>query len=134
MQPSPVAYCGTGHHFDDEHTVCQVAVSLSVANDYASLPIAYQLYLPQDWAADRKRRRAAGVPEDIAFATKPAIALGQIRQALADRVPVGIVLGDAGYGVETDFPGIYREFCVWGGTMLLKEPSHAATQTACHPG
>jgi hypothetical protein len=30
--------------------------------------------------------------------------------------------------------GIYREFCVWGGTMLLKEPSHAATQTACHPG
>jgi hypothetical protein len=29
---------------------------------------------------------------------------------------------------------IYREFCVWGGTMLLKEPSHAATQTACHPG
>jgi Winged helix-turn helix len=29
---------------------------------------------------------------------------------------------------------IYREFRVWGGTMLLKEPSHAATQTACHPG
>src|SRR3954466_4308560 len=82
---------------------CQVAVSLSVANDHASLPIAYQLYLPQDWAADQTRRQAAGVPEDIGFATKPAIALGQIRQALADRVPVGIVLGDAGYGVETDF-------------------------------
>ena len=30
--------------------------------------------------------------------------------------------------------GICREFCVWGGTMLLKEPSHAATQTTCHPG
>jgi hypothetical protein len=29
---------------------------------------------------------------------------------------------------------IYREFCVWGGTMLLREPSHAVTQTACHPG
>src|SRR3954463_15199813 len=82
---------------------CQVAVSLSVANDHASLPIAYRLYLPQDWAADPKRRQAAGVPEDIVFATKPAIALGRIRQALADRVPVGIVLGDAGYGVETDF-------------------------------
>ena len=92
-------YCGNLGKRDN----CQVAVSLSVANDQASLPIAYQLYLPQDWAADRKRRQAAGVPEDIAFATKPAIALGQIRQALADRVPVGIVLGDAGCGVETDF-------------------------------
>jgi len=92
-------YCGNLGKRDN----CQVAVSLSVANDHASLPIAYQLYLPQDWAADRKRRQAAGVPEDIAFATKPAVAFGQIRQALADRVPVGIVLGDAGYGVETDF-------------------------------
>jgi len=92
-------YCGNLGKRDN----CQVAVSLSVANDHASLPIAYRLYLPQDWAADQKRRQAAGIPEDIAFATKPAIALGQIRQALADRVPVGIVLGDAGYGVETDF-------------------------------
>ena len=30
--------------------------------------------------------------------------------------------------------GVYRKFCVWGLTMLLKEPSYAATQTACHPG
>jgi SRSO17 transposase len=78
-------------------------VSLSVANDQASLPIAWRLYLPQDWAADKKRRTAAGVPEGIVFATKPAIALGQIRQALIDGVPVGIVLADAGYGVDTDF-------------------------------
>src|ERR671932_1093319 len=92
-------YCGNLGKRDN----CQVAVSLSVANDHASLPIAYQLYLPQDWAADQKRRQAAGVPESIAFATKPAIALGQIRQALADRVPVGSELGDAGYGVQTEF-------------------------------
>jgi SRSO17 transposase len=92
-------YCGNLGKRDN----CQVAVSLSVANDQASLPIAWRLYLPQDWAADKKRRTVAGVPEDIVFATKPAIALGQIRQALADHVPVGIVLGDAGYGVETDF-------------------------------
>jgi hypothetical protein len=37
-------------------------------------------------------------------------------------------------GVIGQLAGIYREFCVWGGTMLLKEPSHAAPQTACHPG
>src|ERR1700751_3480713 len=82
---------------------CQVAVSLSVANDQASLPIAYQLYLPEAWAADPIRRAKAGVPEEIAFATKTAIALDQIRQAQAAGVPEGIVLGDAGYGDETAF-------------------------------
>jgi SRSO17 transposase len=82
---------------------CQVAVSLSVANDHASLPIAYQLFLPQVWADDPARRAKAGVPETIRFETKTAIALGQLRQALAAGVPVGILLGDAAYGDETDF-------------------------------
>jgi SRSO17 transposase len=41
---------------------CQVAVSLSVANDWASLPIAFELYLPEDWAGDPARRSKAGVP------------------------------------------------------------------------
>ena len=73
---------------------CQVAVSLSVANDHASLPIAYRLFLPEAWANDPLRRAKAGVPAAVAFASKTAIALGQLRQALADGVPVGIVLGD----------------------------------------
>jgi SRSO17 transposase len=92
-------YCGVLGKQDS----CQVAVSLSVANDHASLPIAYRLYLPETWAEDPGRRAKAGVPAEIGFATKPQIALGQIRQALADSVPVGTVLGDAGYGDETDF-------------------------------
>src|SRR5918997_6675787 len=82
---------------------CQVSVSLSVANDQASLPIAYRLYLPEAWAADSERRAKAGVPEDIGFETKTAIALGQIQAALAEGVPEGVVLGDAGYGDETHF-------------------------------
>jgi SRSO17 transposase len=82
---------------------CQVAVSLSVANDRASLPIAYRLYLPEAWAADPERRAKAGVPEEVGFETKTAIALGQIRRALQDGVPGGIVLGDAAYGDECDF-------------------------------
>ena len=49
-------YCGQLGKQDN----CQVAVSLSVANHHASLPVAYRLYLPQDWAQDRKRRRKAG--------------------------------------------------------------------------
>jgi SRSO17 transposase len=96
-------YCGELGKQDN----CQVAVSLSVANDHASLPIAHRLYLPETWpetwTEDAERRAKAGVPEEVAFETKPAIALGQLRQALADGVPTGIVLGDAGYGDETDF-------------------------------
>src|SRR3954451_12246145 len=68
-----------------------------------SLPIAYQLFLPQVWAEDPIRRAKAGVPVAINFETKTVIALGQLRQALAAGVPVGIVLGDAAYGDETDF-------------------------------
>jgi SRSO17 transposase len=92
-------YCGQLGKPDN----CQVAVSLSVANDHASLPIAYQLFLPEAWANDPARRAKAGVPAAIGFETKTAIALGQLRQALAACVPVGIVLGDAAYGDETAF-------------------------------
>jgi len=90
-------YCGQLGKQDN----CQIAVSLSVASHRASLPIAYRLYLPQDWADDEDRRQRAGVPEDIKFATKPEIALEQIARALQDGVPQGAVLMDAGYGVDT---------------------------------
>src|SRR3712207_7487596 len=92
-------YCGQLGKQDN----CQVAVSLSAANDHASLPIAYQLYLPEAWAADPPRRAKAGVPEEVGFETKTAIALGQIRQAREEGIPVGIVPGDAAYGDECDF-------------------------------
>ena len=81
---------------------CQVAVSLSLANRHASLPVAYRLYLPQEWASDRARRRKAAVPEEIAFKTKPEIALDQLRWAAAAGLPRGVVLLDAGYGNNTD--------------------------------
>jgi SRSO17 transposase len=82
---------------------CQVAVTLSVANEHAGLPIAYRLYLPETWADDPARRAMAGVPDEVAFRTKPAIALEQIGQALADGVPPGVVVTDAGYGNDTGF-------------------------------
>lgn len=81
---------------------CQVSVTLSIANEHASLPIAYRLYLPEEeWAMDRERRQRAGVPDDIAFETKPQIALKQVRAALDADVPRGIFVGDAGYGNDT---------------------------------
>ena len=92
-------YCGQIGKQDN----CQVAVTLSVANTQASLPVAYRLYLPEAWVQDAARRSKAGVPEDIGFQTKPEIALDQIRAALADQVPPGLVLADAGYGIDTAF-------------------------------
>jgi len=94
-------YCGQVGRQDN----CQVAVSLSAANEQASLPIAYRLYLPEAWADDPERRAKAGVPGEIAFATKPQIALAQIRAALAQGVPPGVVLADAGYGADMEFQG-----------------------------
>ena len=92
-------YCGQLGKQDN----CQVAVSLSLASAQGSLPIGYQLYLPKDWAGDPVRRKTAGVPQDIAFATKPEIALAQMRQAVSSSIPMGVVLADAGYGDETAF-------------------------------
>src|SRR5471030_3212830 len=91
-------YCGQLGKQDN----CQVAVSLSVANHHASLPVAYRLYLPEDWADDSKRRRKTGVPEEIGFKTKPEIALEQIAAACKAGLPRGVVLMDAGYGCNTD--------------------------------
>ena len=90
-------YCGQLGKQDN----CQVAVTMSIANHGASLPISFRLYLPQDWAADAARRRKAGVPAAIEFQTKPEIALAQLRAALAANIPRGIVLMDAGYGNNT---------------------------------
>ncbi len=82
---------------------CRVAVSLSVSTWNSSLPIAWRLYLPDAWASDAGRRSKAGVPENIEFQTKPQIALQQIRQAVEKKVPAGVVLADAGYGIDTKF-------------------------------
>jgi SRSO17 transposase len=92
-------YCGQLGKTDN----CQVAVSLSVANELASLPVAYRLYLPEEWAEDRARRAKSGVPEGVEFQTKPEIALDQIRAAVEAGVPLGVVLADAGFGNGSDF-------------------------------
>src|ERR1700752_594347 len=91
-------YCGQLGKQDN----CQVAVTLSLANHDASLPIAYRLYLPEDWANDPVRRPKAKIPEEIAFQTKPQIALEQIKAARAAGLPEGVVLMDAGYGNDTE--------------------------------
>jgi SRSO17 transposase len=80
---------------------CQVAVSLSIANHSASVPVAYQLYLPKVWAEDMTRRGKAGVPLEVGFKTKPEIALEQLRWACAAGLPRGVVLMDVAYGNDS---------------------------------
>lgn len=94
-------YCGQLGKQDN----CQIAVSLSIANHAASLPVAYRLYLPEEWAEDGNRRKKTGVPEEVGFKTKPEIALEQLRAACAAGLPRGVVLMDAGYGANTALRG-----------------------------
>lgn len=98
-------YCGQLGKQDN----CRVAVSLSVSTATLSVPVAYRLYLPESWAGDAERRKKTGVPEAIQFQTKPRIALDQIRQAVAQDVPRGVVLADAAYGVDGQFRAGLRE-------------------------
>jgi len=82
---------------------CRVAVSLSVATWSSSLPVAYRLYLPKEWAEDAGKRKRTEVPEEVEFQTKPAIALDQIRAAVTANLGRGVVLADAAYGINTEF-------------------------------
>jgi len=104
---------------------CQVAVSLSLANEHASIPVAYRLYLPESWTKDRKRLKQAKVPKDIVFENKNQIALAQIESAKERGLPLAPVLADAGYGKSTEFRrrltslgfqyavGVQTTACVW---------------------
>jgi SRSO17 transposase len=116
---------------------CQVAVSVSVAHERASVPVAYRLYLPEAWAQDRRRRRAAGVPDTVAFHPKWQIALEQIAQLTAEGVPAAPVVADAGYGVVTAFRealtaqripymvGVSTETTIWApGRAPLPPPKY----------
>ncbi len=114
-------YCGERGKQDN----CQVAVSLSVATHQGSLPVAYQLYLPQDWADDAARRAKAGVPAEIEFRTKPEIALAQLRAALSAGLSAALALADAAYGNDGKFRagitaagllysvGVFSSLLVW---------------------
>lgn len=112
-------YCGQLGKQDN----CQVAVTLSLAADHASLPIAHRLYLPQAWADDPARRAAAGVPNNVTFQTKPQIALAQIRAAVAAGVHPAPVLADAGYGIDTAFRDGITEL---GLTYVVGIQSHTS--------
>ena len=92
-------YCGAV----GKQANCQVSVEVVVSDGWIAAPVGGRLYLPERWTADRERCQAAGVPEEVTFATKPELALEILRQARRDGVPPAPVLGDSAYGNNADF-------------------------------
>ena len=108
-------------------------MSLSVSTWSSSLPIAWRLYLPEVWCQDAERCRQAGVPEEIEFQTKPEIALEQIRQAMEQKVPAGVVLADAGYGNGTQFRDGHHptRTAICSGHRVYRPPSGNRDNNPC---
>ena len=103
-------YCGQLGKQDN----CQNAVSLSIANHHASLPIGYRMYLPEEWANDEVRRKKAGVRADVTFQTKPEIALELLKQACSAGVPVAWSWRMQVTGATPNFAMRLRR---WGSSM-----------------
>jgi SRSO17 transposase len=111
-------YTGTAGRTEN----AQVAVYLAYAAPAGSAFIDRALYLPRSWTDDPARCRAAGIPEDIAFATKPALAKEMITRALDAGTPAGWVAADEVYGQD---PKLRAELARRGlGYVLAVAKSH----------
>src|SRR3954447_6859731 len=89
-------YCGTVGKVEN----CQVGVFLAYGSRGGHALIDRRLYLPEAWAGDAERRRAAKIPDEVPFRTKPEIAREMIARALDAGVPCDWVLGDEVYGAD----------------------------------
>jgi SRSO17 transposase len=112
-------YCGAV----GKQANCQVSVEVVVSDGEIAAPVAGRLYLSEKWAADAARREAAGVPPEVAFQAKPAIALELIKAVLADGVSPAPVLGDEVYGAASELRWGLRQlgleyFLNVGGDLL----------------
>jgi SRSO17 transposase len=102
-------YCGTLGRTDN----CQVGVFANYCSTKGHTFIGRRLFLPEDWAADMDRRRAAGVPENVIFRTKPALALELVAEAVAEGLAFQWVGGDGLYGDNPTFVSGVRALGKW---------------------
>jgi SRSO17 transposase len=122
-------YSGTLGRTDN----CQVATSLHLAGERGSGCIGMRLYLPESWAEDRERCVRAGVPEEVAFQKKGALALELLDAAIAWGLPQRVVLADAGYGDSGDFRrelaarGLHYVVAVTGTATVFPEEDDSAS-------
>ncbi|HUX75988.1 MAG TPA: transposase, partial [Anaerolineae bacterium] len=121
---------------------CQIGVFLGYASAKGQAFVDRELYLPEEWAADPARRREAGVPETVTFATKPQLARRMLERALEADVPAAWVTGDELYGNDTDlrrwFEQIHQPYVlavssnhpIWQAGMQERADALVASLTA----
>lgn len=102
-------YSGTLGRVDN----CQVAVFANYASAKGHTFMDRRLFLPEEWAGDRDRREAAGVPPGVIFRTKPELALEMLTDAVAEGVPFRWVGGDSVYGDSPTFAQGVRTLGKW---------------------
>lgn len=115
-------YSGTAGRVEN----CQVGVFLGYAGPKGRAGIDRALYLPKEWAEDADRQEAAGVPEDVAFQTKPQLARGMVERALDAGVPAAWVVADEVYGADSAFRRPLEER---GQPYVLAVASNVAVST-----
>jgi SRSO17 transposase len=115
-------YTGTAGRVEN----AQVAVYLTLAGTRGHTFIDRALYLPKSWDEDPRRRRDAGVPDHVTFATKPALAADMITRAVTGGVTAGWVTGDEVYGACPTLRAAIRHQQI--GYVLAVASNHRATQ------
>jgi SRSO17 transposase len=111
-------YTGTAGRIEN----AQVAVYLTYTSNAGHTLMDRALYVPRSWAGDEARRRRAGIPAQVAFATKPALAAGMIKKAYAAGWPASWVAGDEVYGAD---PVLRRDLIGLGlGYVLAVAKNH----------
>jgi SRSO17 transposase len=142
-------YSGTAGRIEN----CQIGVFLGYVTRHGRTLLDRELYLPKEWAQDKKRRAAAGIPQSVRFATKLELAQQMIRRALDGGVPVRWVTADAVYGTDYTFRaaleerglgyvvGVRSDHYVWVGlrqvqvrTLVADVPVKAWQRCSCGDG
>lgn len=125
---------------------CQIAVTAAIYTARETIPLDIQLYVPEVWANDPKRREKAGIPSSVAFATKLQIGLTILTTAKATGMPLGkVLLADAGYGYSAAFRnavldlglmygvGVQSTQRVWDASGTWTEPMTVAALAKLMP-
>jgi SRSO17 transposase len=82
---------------------CQISVSVHAAGERGTVPLGWQLYLPEEWCDDFERRKKAKIPDQVVFKTKPQLAGDLCQQAAGWQLPTAPILADVAYGDDGAF-------------------------------
>lgn len=107
---------------------CQVGVFLNYVCNQGHTLLDRRLFLPEEWAHDRRRRKEAGVPEGVIFRTKPELALEMVAEAVAAGMPFRWIGGDSVYGDSPTFVQGVRALRKW---YVLEVSSEARVWIGC---